>query len=155
MLDYKKIGYLATQYEGSRNYEDCVKQAIIDEVIYADLDGEAAETIVGLYNLYLLDVNYYDDVLMTYSDLCDKIDKLKPSEAFRLGINSACQFGWADDYYKFDGYGNIESYTDTRAKKEALENTDFLEWCFDRQEYYEEELEECEKYLVKFLKEGH
>lgn len=155
MLDYKNIGYMATQYEGSMSYADCVKQAIIDEVIYTDLNSESAKTVVGLYNLYLLDAKYYDDVLMTYSNLCDQIDTMEPSEAFQLGINSACQFSWTDDYYKFDGYGNIVSYTDTQAKKEALENTDFLEWCFDCQEYDDQELEECEKYLVKYLKEGY
>lgn len=146
---------MATQYEGSRNYDECVKQAIIDEVIYTDLNSESAETVVGLYNLYLLDAKYYDDVLMTYEELCDQIDTMEPSKAFQLGINSACQFSWTDDYYKFDGYSNIIGYTDTQAKKEALENTDFLEWCFERQEYDEEDLEECEKYLSKYLKEGY
>lgn len=155
MLDYKQIGYLATQYEGSRSYVDCVKQAIIDEVIYTDLNSESAKTVVGLYNLYLLDAKYYDDVLMTYEELCDQIDTMEPSKAFQLGINSACQFSWTDDYYTFDGYSNIIGYTDTQAKKEALENTEFLEWCFERQEYDEEDLEECEKYLSKYLKEGY
>lgn len=115
MLDYKNIGYMATQYEGSRSYADCVKQAIIDEVIYTDLDGEGVGTVVEVFNLYCLDRCYYNDIWHTFDEIMDMIDNMTPEQAFRLG--SVSDFSYADDYYRFNGYGNIESAKTTIKKR--------------------------------------
>ena len=37
-----------------------------------------------------------------------------------------------DDWFTFDGYQNIESYTDRRLVKEMKGNTDFLSWLIEK-----------------------
>lgn len=153
MLNYKEIGYMATQYEGSRSYADCVKQAIIDEVIHTDLDSEGIDTIVSVYNMYCLDRCYYNDVWRTFDELMDIIDNMTPEQAFRIG--SVSEFSYADDYYRFNGYGNVESATDTKVKKEILQDSDFLDWCFDCQNYDQKEIDKCVDELRRCLALGY
>ena len=37
-----------------------------------------------------------------------------------------------DDWFTFDGYQNIERYTDRRLVKEMKGNTDFLSWLIEK-----------------------
>lgn len=153
MLDYKNIGYMATQYEGSMSYADCVKQAIIDEVIYTDLDGEGVGTVVEGFNLYCLDRCYYNDIWRTFDEIMDMIDNMTPEQAFRLG--SVSEFSYTDDYYRFNGYGNIESANEVTVKKEILQDGDFLDWCYERQNYDQKEIDKCVDELRHCLALGY
>ena len=129
---------LLTQYEqyGTFDYE----QFLIDEYLLSEID----ESCIGTYNEYLSD-NCYEEFLPfdeeTLKDyFCDR----------PLDLAKAIYFGdvcWSDEYFRFNGVGNIETFSDYRIVKEMKEDTGFLKWVLEDNyiELYEDMDEVIEK----------
>ena len=111
------LALLLTAYErfGSLSESDLVEM-LCDEL-------EVTEDIISDYNEYLLD-NYPDNYI--YSDLGEMLEGVDPVEAARMVYFGNVK-SWHDDYFRFNGYGNIESISAYELKKEIAADTDFLE----------------------------
>lgn len=112
-----EVAYMLTAYErfGSVS-ESELMEMLCDEF-------EVTEDIISDYNEYLLD-NYPDNYI--YSDLGEMLEGVDPVEAARMVYFGNVK-NWCDDYFRFNGYGNIESISAYELKKEISADTDFLE----------------------------
>lgn len=119
-MNVHDLAYMLTAYErvGAVSESDLV-ELLADELL-VDAD------IIGYYNDYLASVNRYDDYVRPIEELEDELCNMEPSEAFRLGFFSHGQFSWCDDYFKYDGYGNLVSYTESALLDMICEDTDFI-----------------------------
>lgn len=105
----RKEAILLTQYEryGVLRREDFL-QYFIDEELEVNL------SLVGRYNEWLAEQG---DAGFT-ADWEELVKQLDPVEAVRATYYG--RFSMGDDWFTFDGYQNIESYTDRRLVKEIL-----------------------------------
>ena len=117
----RKEAILLTQYEryGVLRREDFL-QYFIDEELEVNL------SLVGRYNEWLAEQG---DAGFT-ADWEELVKQLDPVEAVRATYYG--RFSMGDDWFTFDGYQNIESYTDRRLVKEMKGNTDFLSWLIEK-----------------------
>ena len=115
---------LITQYEryGSVGHDEYLENFIHEE-LSIDCDD-----MLGDYNEWLLEQNNADDYI--YTDLDEMLQGYSAMDIVRMV--SCGEFNYADDYYRFDGYGNIETLTDTEIEQEMRDNTAFLEWYIDK-----------------------
>lgn len=80
---------------------------------------------VNLLNEYYDAVNYMDDRIYDFDDYTINELFSNPWDALR-----ATHFGdtnFTDDYFHFNGYGNIETLSDWKID-ELFEDSDFQEW---------------------------
>lgn len=112
---------LLTQYEkyGVLRREDFLEY-FIDEELEVNL------SLVGRYNEWLAEQG---DAGFT-ADWEELVKQLDPVEAVRATYYG--RFSMGDDWFTFDGYKNIESYTDRRLVKEMKENKEFLDWLIEK-----------------------
>ena len=117
----RKEAILLTQYEryGVLRREDFL-QYFIDEELEVNL------SLVGRYNEWLAEQG---DAGFT-ADWEELVKQLDPVEAVRATYYG--RFSMGDDWFTFDGYKNIESYTDRRLVKEMKENKEFLDWLIEK-----------------------
>lgn len=117
----RKEAILLTQYEryGVLRREDFL-QYFIDEELEVNL------SLVGRYNEWLAEQG---DAGFT-ADWEELVKQLDPVEAVRATYYG--RFSMGDDWFTFDGYQNIERYTDRRLVKEMKGNTDFLSWLIEK-----------------------
>lgn len=110
---------LLTQYEryGSVGHDEYIENFIHEEL-------EINISMLSSYNEWLVNNNYADDYI--FEDLeemlfgCTTMDIVKK---VKFGT-----FSMLDNYYVFNGYGNIDSMTDTEVIRKMADNTEFLEW---------------------------
>ena len=117
----KNTGMMLTQYEryGSVGMDEYI-QYIIDEELEVDAG------MICYYNEYLYNNNRYDDEFMNWDELEEYLTEMKPLEVFKLAVNS--DFNWNDDYFNFNGYGNLRGYEEYEVVKKMEEDKDFLKW---------------------------
>lgn len=90
--------------------ESSVNEKLFDAITFLtdnsiDLDDDS--DVVRLHNDACEELNYDDSRIYDWTLIEDYIENMKPMDAFQLGKNS--DFSWSDDYFRFDGYGNLES----------------------------------------------
>lgn len=138
---------LLTQYEkyGCVDRSDFVK-------LYIDEEMEVSEDMIGDYNEFLLDVkNDPDDYI--YYDLEEMLYGLSATEiAYKVFYSG--NFNPNDDYFKFNGYGNLESLDSFRIVEKMEEDTEFLEWYIEKSSlidwnYADKIIEECNELIVE------
>ena len=145
----RELGYLATQYEkyGSVDEEEII-EAYIDEKVEVDI------SMLGDYNNYLANDNRYDDEIMDWDELEDYLKDMPPLDAFKLAHNS--DFTWNDNYFTWDGYGNLVGMEEYAVIDKIKEDRDFLKWYVTENELIDDDtMEEAINYCNHLLKEGY
>ncbi len=146
--DYKEDGYMLTQYDS--HYcgvsESEFMEYVFDEIFKAEIDIDD----IGDYNDFLVENNRADDYLVQTVD--ELLVGLSVEEAFRLGYHNA-DFSLNDDYFNFNGYGNIQGYSDTEVV-DMMKERDFFNYCIENElieideDYMKQVIEHCNE-LVK------
>lgn len=78
------------------------------------------------YLEYLEDTNYMDDYIYSMDDFNELHYGVEPCEICRrmhFGDFNPC-----DDYWKYNGYGNLESLDEWEVEKIMNDDADFEEW---------------------------
>ena len=119
-LDMDDLGLMLTAYE---RYGSCSRDDLI-EMLANEMTVD--ESIISEYCEYLSENDRYDDMPMQWAEVEDYINSLSPVDVFNLG--SFSNFSYGDDYYRFNGYGNLESINSYSLTKEIAEDTDFCRW---------------------------
>ena len=78
---------------------------------------------INIYNDFCLEHGDPDKRFEVFDDEFFKIFFTNPYEAARATFFGEIQ-SWLDEYIRFNGYGNLESFTDYGAEKEAEEYVD-------------------------------
>ena len=102
------------------------------------------ENFIGLYgNDFLLETRRSDDALYPVEDM-DVYLPNDPKEAFMLGWRSRNQFTPTDDYFTFDGYGNIISIPSREYisyLQDQIDEDEFVDWLLSNG-YIDEDFDE-------------
>lgn len=145
----KNVGMMLTQYErfGSVGMDEYI-QYYIDEELEVDAG------MIGYYNEYLRDNQYYDDEYMNWDELGEYLEGMKPLEVFKLAVNS--DFNWNCDYFNFNGYGNLRGYEEYEVVKKMEDDKDFLKWYVENYiDIDEDEANEAIEEANKLIQEGY
>ena len=147
-----EMAYMATQYDDlEHSDEQAIENAIYDELIEKKNDDE----IMSEYCDFLTENG--DESYMTEDEVFDFIESLPPIEAFRLGQFSDRIYSDLYDFYKFDGYGNIQGFTTAKVVREARSDSDFKKFMFEQiedavpVEWMDETMDE----YIELLKKGY
>jgi hypothetical protein len=77
-----------------------------------------------LINTFCIDANYHDDMVFELQDdvINEMLEGKTPIEIIRLTAYG--EFNYTHDYFRFDGYGNLESlpYLDSNHLPDYLDN---------------------------------
>ena len=114
------------------------------------------ESMISEYCEYLSDNDDYDNMPMSWDEVEDYINSLSPVDAFNLGQFS--NFSYGDDYYRFNGYGNIESINTYSLVKEIAEDTDFCRWYVENyilDDYDEEDIDAIITEANDLIRQGY
>ena len=116
--------YQLTAYEvgGAIDYK-----AYLKDIVKEQLEESTFEEILEAYNHYCRE-NSYEEFLENDEELFETYFETM-IEAVR-----ATQYGkynFADDYAKFNGYANLDSYSEYEVIKEILEDTNFHSYIID------------------------
>lgn len=142
-------GYMMTQYE---KYGEVGRDEYIQYYIDEELTVDAG--MICYYNEYLRENNYYDDEFMTWDGLEDYLRDMEPLDIFKLAVNA--DFNWNQDYFNFNGYGNLRGYEEYEVVKHIEEDRDFLEWYVENYcDLDEDEIEEAIEEANKLIREGY
>jgi hypothetical protein len=149
MANTKNLGLLLTQYE---KYGTCgeneLRELILDEEIELD------ESMIGEYNEYLLENGFepYED------DLNMMLEGLEPWEIVQKTFYGKFNNPY-DDYFQFNGYANIDSFSSYQVVQNMKNDKDFLDYLkenIDLEDYYtEEEQKEIIDNCNKLIKLGY
>lgn len=132
MTNTKELGLLLTQYE---KYGTCgeseLRELILDEEIELD------ESMIGDYNEYLIEQGYepYED------DLNIMLEGLEPWEIVQKTFYGKFNNPY-DDYFQFNGYANIDSFSSYQVVEEMKNDKGFLDYLkenIDLEDYYTED----------------
>lgn len=121
--------YMLTQYAkggavGMDELKDYAAAECLDDVIVT----------VWMINEYLEENGYMDDYIYSFDEIDDVLSEMQPFEIIRM-----THFGsisWNDDYFRFNGYGNIESVNDYTIQNEY--EKDVKAWMIDNEKYIED-----------------
>lgn len=110
---------LITQYEkcGTVGRDEYISN-------YIDEEMEIDISMLGDYNEFLLNNNDGDSYI--YDDLEEMLQGMSTIDVVRATYFG--EFNFSDNYYRFNGYGNVKSMTDTEIENEMRKNREFLEW---------------------------
>ena len=145
----KNVALLMTQYEkyGTVGRDEYI-QYYIDEELTVDAD------MIASYNEYLIENSYYDDVFMTWDELEDYLKDMPPLDIFKLSHNS--DFTWDDDYFNFNGYGNLRGYEEYEVVKKIEDDRDFLTWYVENNiDLDDDEIDQAIEDANKLIEEGY
>lgn len=127
------LSILLTAYEtyGSVSMDEFIEMFIDEEL---EIDGD---NMLSDYNEYLSEKNYYDDCIYSMNDFDEIMSGYEPWEIAR-----SCFYGDfkpCDDYFRFNGYGNLESLDSWEVEKEIKEDRDFLRWYIEKNDLIDED----------------
>lgn len=146
MMNVKELGFMATQYE---RYGNITESEVIDAFIDEELD--VTIEMLGDYNEYLS-----ENGCETYFNM-EELDKvlggLTPLQIIQKTYFG--NFNWSDDFCKYNGYENIDSFSETQIEDEMREDRNFLRWYVEQNELISnEDMEAAIKWGGKFLVMG-
>ena len=137
---------LLTQYEkyGTVGHEEYIENYIHEEM-------EIDISMLSDYNEWLSN-NYPDDYI--YSDLEEMLEGYSTYQIIQKTYFG--NFNFSDDYYRFNGYANIDSLTDTEIIREMKDNREFLEWYIEENSLIDwEEAEKDIEEANNLIKQGY
>lgn len=124
------------------------KEMLIDEL-------EIDKSMISDYNEYRIENGY--EPYMVYDDLCEQLEGCDPSAIIKMVYFGGMRFN--DDFFYFNGYGNISSCTDYEIIKEMKGDREFLAWYLDNsadvEEIDEEEAQEVINECNKMIAQGY
>lgn len=138
---------LLTQWEtvGTVGRDEYISNYIAEEL-------EIDISMLSDYNEWLLNNNYGDDYI--YDDLEMMLEGFSAMEIVQKTYFG--NFNYADDYYKFNGYANIDSMTETEIIQEMRDNREFLEWYIEENELIDwDEAEQDIDEANELIKQGY
>lgn len=162
-LTIKDLGYQATAYENNSiiDYDNFIKNMILEE-----LDNMDESELISLYNSYTYEEAPDDTFYENGDDFFNEYYSHDPMAAVL-----ATQFGsynYNDEYVRFNGYGNLDSFSDFTAVEEIKDNGDFIEWLYNNYidyldyndlyeliEYLHENEEEITQEALNLVKKGY
>lgn len=127
----KNTALMLTQYE---RFGTIGTDEYIENYIHEELEIDAL--MIGYYNEYLLEQGYE----IYYDDLNEMLYGFTPIEVARMTFYG--DFRFADDYHKFDGYGNIKSFSEYQVIERMKDDYDFLVWYIERNDLIDFESDE-------------
>lgn len=140
---------MLTQYErfGSVGRDEYIEN-YINEELTVDI------SMLSNYNEFLYENKRYDDEFMTWDELEEYLTGMAPLEIFKLAHNS--DFTWNDDYFSFNGYGNIVGYDEYEVVKKMDDDNEFKCWYVENYvDLDEEEIEETVNEANKLIAQGY
>lgn len=138
--------YMLTAYEMWGLID--VKQYGIDEIITPYLDGLDDSDLVGAYNEFA-DENGSEPYYNNDEEIFCGMD---PMEAVRCTYYG--NYNFVDEYARFNGYGNIDTYSAYQVRESIMKEDGFLSWVHDN--YYEDDKkEEREAATLELVKQGY
>lgn len=143
----KNTALLLTQYE---KYGVIGEKEYIENYINEELEIDAS--MIGDYNEYLINNNYEP----YFDDLDIMLEGMTPTQAARCTYYG--KFSFADDYFQFNGYGNIDSFSEYEIIREMKNDRDFLEWYIEENDLINFEAPEVIEVIEaanKLLKMGY
>ena len=148
MKDIKTNAILLTQYErvGSVGMEE-IKELYQDEYF-------EPEDYISEYNEYLSEMGH--DGYFQFDELDELLEGYSPIEIIRMwhfgGDNS-----FIDEWFTFDGYGNIKTCSEYQIIQEIKEDANFYNWLVDNNyiEIDEEEAAEIINEANELIKQGY
>ena len=142
-----ELGYMATQYERFGNItKDEVIDAFIDESLDVDID------MLDDYNEYLISNGF--EPYFGMEELDEQLVALSPLEIIQKTYFGS--FNYSDEYCQFNGYENIDSFSEYQIIEEMKKDRDFLHWYIEENELSsDEEIEEAIKCGGKFVAMGY
>lgn len=144
MTDLKNLGFMATQYEKFGEItESEIIEAYIDEELKVNID------LLADYNDYL-----NENGCETYfTDLDEVLANYRPLEIIQKTYFG--NFNYSDDYFKFNGYANIDSFSEYQIVQEMKSDREFLKWYIEENCLIaDDEIQEAIEYGNEFLSQG-
>lgn len=123
-MNIQEHAYQLTAYEkgGLIDIKDYIKDLIKEEFNYLNLS-----TLLEAYNEYCSQ-NSYEEFFINEEETFEIFFKSMTD------VIRATQYGdynLYDEYIKFNGYGNLDSYTDEEVKTEIMNDTSFIEYTLE------------------------
>lgn len=106
--------------------------------MYIDEELEVTEDMIGDYNEYLAENG--DETFFSSDEFDDVLDGYTPTEIARMTFYG--YFRYADDYFRFNGYANLDSFQGYEIVEEMSENKDFLVWYIEKYQLIDNEMAE-------------
>jgi len=143
-MDIEELAFQLTAYEqwGVIDYVGGVADLVISEYF----ETADASELIAAYNNYLYEVGYYDDIIYSNDEYFFKKFFTDPDAAVRATYYG--HYNYCDDYVRFNGYGNLDSYNEYALLDEIKRDSDFTSWLFDNDEAFEE-LREYEPVIIE------
>lgn len=157
-MTIEELAYQLTAYEkwGCIDYEEGLCDLIVSDYI----EQAEAWDVISKYNEYLDETGYTDDIIYYNDDdffltFFDNSNPLRIVQATYFG-----HYNYNDDYVKFNGYGNLDSFNEWTILDEIRRDTDFLKWLLENEEVFEELQDEENKEIIiekalELVKEGY
>lgn len=100
-----------------------------------------------LINTFCIDANYQDDMIFELQDdvINEMLEGKSPIEIIRLTAYG--EFNYTHDYFRFDGYGNLESlpYLDSNHLPDYLDN--IIDYIIENPEEFTHIFEDLEELI--------
>lgn len=140
------LGYMATQYEKyGRITEAEVIEAYIDEELDVNID------MLSDYNEYLEDRGY--EHYYNMDELDELLDGLTPMQVIQKTYFG--KFNYSDEYVQFNGYANLDSFSEYEIIREMQQDRDFLRWYVEENQLIDdEEMQEAIEAGNFYLRQG-
>lgn len=144
MTDLKNLGFMSTQYEKFREITEAeIIEAYIDEELEVSID------LLADYNEYLSE-NGYETY---FTDLDEVLAGCTPLEIIQKTYFG--NFNYSDDYFKFNGYANIDSFTESQIVDGMKSDREFLRWYVEENCFLDDdEMQAAIEYGNEFLSQG-
>ena len=123
-MNIQEHAFQLTAYEkgGFIDIKEYIKDIIKEELEYTNFD-----TLLAAYNEYCGE-NSYEEFLENEEEI------FQTYFGNMTDIIRATQYGeynLYDDYIKFNGYGNLDSYSEEEVKKEIISDHNFIEYTLE------------------------
>ena len=140
------LGFMSTQYERFGTItEDEVIEAYIDEKLCISLD------LLWAYNEYLEEQGL--EPFYSFDEFDEILTGKSPLQVAQMCFYG--KFSYADDFFQFNGYGNIDTFSEGQIINQIKEDRDFLRWYVRENDLIsEEDMENAIKYGCKFIAQG-
>ena len=118
--------------------------------MYIDEELEVTEDMIGDYNEYLAENGH--ETFFSSDEFDEVLNGCTPTQIARMTFYG--DFRYADDYFRFNDYGNLDSFEGYQIVKEMEEDKDFLEWYIEEYQLIDNEtaekiINECNALIAK------